>query len=71
MILKHLPFVFDPFLNSLKSGQNALELFSTTPIVVLGLFEPFLKSWKNSENREKVKANPLPFWSILATFSTF
>ena len=24
-----------------------------------------------AKNEEKVKVNPLPFWSILATFSTF
>ena len=45
--------------------------------MVLGLFEPFLKKlFKNGvENmakiEQKVKANPLPFWSILAIFSTF
>ena len=50
---------FGHFFNFLKTGQkqrlNPLESFSTTPLVVLGLFEPFLKSWKISENRAKSK----------------
>ena len=34
-------------------------------------FEPFFKSRKIAKIEHKVKANPLPFWSILASFSTF
>ena len=50
---------FGHFFTFLKTVQeqslNFLESFSTTPIVVLGLFEPFSKSWKNRENRAKSK----------------
>ena len=47
---------FSNFLKTLqKQRQNALESFSTIPIVVLGLFEPFLKSRKYGENRAKSK----------------
>ena len=31
----------------------------------------FKKLKKMAKIEQKVKANPLPFWSILATFSTF
>ena len=51
--------------------QTAFESLSTTLNVILGLFKPFLKTWKMAKNGQKVKANPLLFWSILATFSTF
>ena len=44
----HFLVDFGHFFNFLKTGQkprlNALESFSTTPLVVLGLFEPFLES---------------------------
>ena len=60
---------FGHFFNFLKTHQkqrlNTLELFSTTPNVVLGVFEAFLKSWKNSENRTKSKGWPL---TILVDF---
>ena len=66
---------FCHFFNFLKTVQkqrlHALESFSTTPNVILGLFEGFSKVEKTPKNEQKVKANPLPFWSILATFSTF
>ena len=54
-----------------KHSQTAFETFSTIPNVILGLFKPFQGSWKMTKIGEKVKANPLPFRSIMATFSTF
>ena len=66
---------FGHFFNFLKTVQKqsltAFESFSTTLNVILGLVKPFLRSKKMAKNDKKVKANPLPFWSILATFSTF
>ena len=50
---------FGHIFNFLKTIQkqrlHALESFSTTPIVVLGLFEAFLKSGKNGKNWAKSK----------------
>ena len=54
-----------------KQRQTAIESFSTIPNVILGLFCRFKEVEKMAKNGQKVKANPLPFWSILATFSTF
>ena len=66
---------FSHFFNFLKTvqkqRQTAFESFSTTTNVILGLFKPFLRSCINGQKRQKLKANPLPFWSFLATFSTF
>ena len=63
---------FGHFLNFLKTLQkqrlNTFESFSTTPDVILGIFERFWTSWKKAKKGQKVKANPLPFWSIFATF---
>ena len=63
---------FGHFFNLLKTVQkqrlNALESFSTIPIVVLGLFEPFLKSRKYGENGKKMKGKPL---TILVDFGHF
>ena len=39
--------------------------------MVLGLFELFLKNSKMGKIEQKVKANPLTFWSISANISTF
>ena len=36
----------------------------------LGLFQPFLKSKNWAKIVQKVKDNPLPFWSILPNFLT-
>ena len=72
-----LPFwsIFCHFFNFLKTVQkqrlHALESFSTTPNVIFGLLKRFQKVEKTPKNEQKVKANPLPFWSIFATFSTF
>ena len=63
--------LFQLFKNGTKTKATCFESFSTTPNVILGLFEAFSKSGKTAKNEQKVKANPLPFWSILATFSTF
>ena len=54
-ILVDFGHVFN-FLKTLqRQSQNTFELFSTTPKVVLGVFEAFLKSWKYGENRAKSK----------------
>ena len=47
--------LFQLFKNGSKQRLNALESFSTTPIVVLGRFKPFLKIRKNGENRAESK----------------
>ena len=54
-----------------KQRQTAFESFSTTPNVILAFLSRFKEVEKMAKNGPKVKANPLPFWSILATFSTF
>ena len=50
---------FGHLFNYLKTAQKqsltAFESFSTTPNVILGLFKPFLTSWKNGEKRQKSK----------------
>ena len=50
---------FGHVFNFIKTGQkqrlNALDSFSTTPIAVLGLFEPSSKSGKNGKNWAKSK----------------
>ena len=38
-----------------KQRQTAFESFSTTPNLILGLFKPFLRSWKNGQKRPKSK----------------
>ena len=54
-----------------KQRLHALESFSTTPNVILGLLKRFQIVEKTAKIEQKVKANSLPFWSILATFSAF
>ena len=50
---------FGHFFNFLKTVEkqrlHALESFSTTPNVFLGLFERFSKSWKYGKNWAKSK----------------
>ena len=48
-----------------KQRQTAFESFSTTPNVILGLFKPFLRSWKYGQRRPKSKRLPL---TILVNF---
>ena len=49
--------IFGHFFNYLKTvekqRQTAFESFSTTLNVILGLFKPFLRSWKNDQKRPK------------------
>ena len=60
------------FLNFLKTLQkqrlNTFESFSTTPDVILGFFERFWTSWKKSQKRPKVKANPYHFGQFWPLF---
>ena len=60
---------FGHFFNVLKTvqkqRQTAFEWFSTTPNVILGLFKPFLRIWKNGQKRPKSKGYPL---TILVNF---
>ena len=66
---------FGHFFNVSKTVQKQrvtpFESFSTTPYVVLGLFKRLENVEKMAKIEQKVKSNPLPFWSIMATFSTF
>ena len=63
---------FGHFFNFLKTvqkqRQTAFESFSTTPNVILGLFQPFLRSWNNGQKRPKSKGLPL---TILVNFGHF
>ena len=63
---------FGHFFNFLKTLQkqrlNTFEWFSTTPDVILGLFEPFWRSWKNGKKGPKSKGLPL---TILVNFGHF
>ena len=60
--------------NVLKTAQKErvtpLESFATTPYVVLGILNRFEYVEKMAKIEQKVKANPLPFSSILVSFST-
>ena len=63
---------FGHSLNFLKTLQkqrlNTFESFSTTPDVILGLFEPFWTSWKIGQKWQKSKGLPL---TILVNFGHF
>ena len=63
---------FGHFFNFLKTvqkqRQTAIESFSTTLNVILALFKPFLRSWKNGQKRPKSKGLPL---TILVNFGHF
>ena len=63
---------FGHFFNFLKTVQKqretAFESFSTTLNVILALFKPFLRSWKNGQKRPKSKGLPL---TILVNFGHF
>ena len=63
---------FGHFLNFLKTLQklrlNTFQWFSTTPDVILGLFEPFWSSWKNGKIGPKSKGLPL---TVLVNFGHF
>ena len=69
-----LPFwsILATFFNFLKMVQKqsltAFESFSKTLNVILGLFKPFLRSWKNGQKRPKSKGLPL---TILVNFGHF
>ena len=69
-----LPFwsILAFFYNFLKTVQKqsltAFESFSKTLNVILGLFKPFLRSWKYGEKRPKSKGLPL---TTLVNFSHF
>ena len=54
-----------------KQTLHALESFSTTLNVFKAFLTCFQRVEKEAKIEQKVKANPLPFWSILATFVTF
>ena len=54
-----------------KQSLHALESFSTTPDVFLAFLTCFQKVEKMAKIEQKVKAGPLPFWSILAIFLIF
>ena len=64
--------IFGHFFNFLKTVQKqsltAFESFSKTLNVILGLFKPFLRSWKNGQKRRKSKGLPL---TILVNFGQF
>ena len=60
---------FFNFLKTLpKQRLNTFKWFSTTPDVILGLFEPFWSSWKNVKKGPKSKGLPL---TILVNFGHF
>ena len=50
----------------MKQNEANLNFFS-----FFKHFAPFWKVKNMAKIEHKVKANPLPFWSILAIFSTF
>ena len=66
---------FGHFFNFLKTVQKqsltAFESFSKTLNVIVGLFKPFLRSWKNGQKRPKSKGLPLIILVIFGHFFNF
>ena len=54
-ILVNFGHYFNCLKTDQKQRQTAFESFSTTRNVILGLFKPFLRSWKNGQKRPKSK----------------
>ena len=73
MIPKHVAFVFERFLKSLKTGQNRPKWYAVSPYFFLNFchFFNFLKTGQKSlkTRQERLKMIPKDVVSVLEPFS--